>query len=267
MKQTMRCIAAGVLAVIGIVLGERLPLQAAGTGTLQVAYSCGSGIEGAEFSAVCVARGTVQQDRMVYTLKETYKGTGLDPQKLSFWSDKEAAERLLDCHRTRTGKASEKGTAAGIRKTTDADGKAYFTGCPAGIYLVWQSGAGGKSAAYETTGPLLVTIPANPAEERAEWSWDAVVYPKTSARPGPSQPSGSSAEKTTEASAVPEQGTAAVQPELLQQVQIPAERGAGTGDPAAAGGLLAAAVLSAAGLAGYCRLRSGRRRELFPRRP
>lgn len=267
MKQTMRCIAAGVLAVIGIVLGERLPLQAAGTGTLQVAYSCGSGIEGAEFSAVCVARGTVQQDRMVYTLKEAYKGTGLDPQKPSFWRDKEAADRLLDWHRTRTGKASEKGTAAGIRKTTDADGNAYFTGCPAGIYLVWQSGAGGKSAAYETTGLLLVTIPANPAEERAEWSWDAAVYPKTSARPGASQPVGSSTEKTTEAAAVPEQGTAAVEPEPLQQVQVLAERGAGTGDSAAAGGLLAAAILSAAGLAEYGRVRCGRKRESFPRRP
>ncbi len=272
MKQTMRCIAAGVLAVIGIMMGERLPLQAAGTGTLRVVYSCDSGrsgIEGAELSAVRVAKGTVEQGRMVYTMKEAYAGTGLDPQKPSFWKDKKAADKLLECHRAQTGKtsgadnaaASGKGAAAAVRRTTDAEGNAYFTGCPAGIYLVWQSGAAGKSAAYETAGPLLVTIPANPTDEKAEWSWDAVVYPKTSARTRTAETPGGSDGKTQGTYAESSESTAtestAAVPEL-QPVQISEERGAGTGDPAAAGGLLAAAVLSAAGLTVYCRQR-GRR--------
>ena len=241
MRQAAGRIAAGILTAICIWVGRNLSLLAAQTGVLQISYSCGetTPIEGAEFSAVCVADGTVQKGRMVYTLKKEYQTCGRNPQKPEFWEDKELPDVLLKCYQKSERDAAKK-------QRTDSSGNAYFTNCSAGIYLVWQSGSEKDSKEYDTAGPLLVTVPENASAKSGDWSWSTRAYPKTSAKP--------TAIETDAA----ESNTIAAAREITQVMnaehaapEISENRGDGTGDDFALYGFLAAAIFSAAGLAGY----------------
>ena len=179
MRKAAGRIAAGLLTAVLMLTGNGLSLQAARTGQIQVSYTCDSGktaIKGAEFSAVCVATGTIQKDRIVYTLQKDYEDSGLNPQKPEFWNNSKTAEKLMNCYE----KASHKGTMV---QTTDASGNAYFDGCGIGVYLVWQSGSEGDSKEYDTALPLVITVPSNRNADSTDWNWLSKVYPKTSKKP------------------------------------------------------------------------------------
>ncbi len=258
MRKVAGRIAAGLLTAALMLAGNSLPLQAARTGQIQVSYTCGSektAVKGAEFSAVCVATGEVQKDRIVYTLQKDYESSGLNPQKPEFWNNSKTAEQLMSCYE----KISRKETMV---QTTDAGGNAYFEGCGIGIYLVWQSGSEGDSKDYDTALPLVITVPSNRNGDSADWNWLSKVYPKTSKKPATILPADNKTKETEAVELVKvneskeEEVPAA---EVTETKKKSGQRGAGTGDESNLYLFLALILTSAAGLAGFFRV--GRRKK------
>lgn len=214
------------------------------TGNIQITYTCDSGktaVSGAEFSAVPVAYGEKKQEGWVFTLRQEYQNQpGIpDPGRPEFWNSTGLADRIFSCRKKRDGTAAETGV-------TDAEGRLSLTECPAGIYLVWQSGSTGESQNYETAQPFLISIPAREqrldsqknTKETAKENTESRAYPKTAKKPGEIWKTGSSVPtKLLEEEPEPDRIWTGLSP-----------RGQGTGDSSQAYLLLLISVLSMSGL-------------------
>lgn len=264
-KRILGRILAGAAAMAGIMLGYMLPVRAAGTGQVQVSYTCSSGsqaIQGAEFSLVCVADAKVTGTGAVYTLCADFEKCGLDPQKPSFWSGKDTASELLKWRNQR----ETRNLRAAQTQSTDAAGNAHFTGLKPGIYLVWQSGAD-KGNMYEISAPLIVAVPTfgeRDSQGNAAQEWHCIVFPKTTARPVQTVTVVEKLVETASTVISPQKETAQVLgvqvEDAEKEMAEPSERGGGTGDDGMLSLLLIGMLGSAAGLAGWL-LRLKRHRE------
>ena len=214
------------------------------TGNIQIIYTCDSGktaVSGAEFSAVPVAYGEKKKEGWIFTLRQEYQNQpGIpDPGRPEFWSSTGLADRIFSCRKKRDGAVPQTGV-------TDAEGKLSLTECPAGIYLVWQSGSTGESQNYETAQPFLISIPVREqwldsqknTKETAKENTESRACPKTAKKPGEIWKTGSS-----------------VPAKLLEEEPEPnriltglSPRGQGTGDSSQAYLLLLISVLSLSGL-------------------
>lgn len=225
-----------LLALCSAVSGIFLQVQAAESqrGRIEIVYRCGTegpGIQGAEFSAVQIADAEVNQEVAVYTLKQVYRDEDKslpDPMTPQFRENGKIAENLLSIYQ------SNQRTDAWIQKT-NSEGRAIFPDCPAGIYLIWQSGGDGESAGYETALPFLAELPFREAAEKS-WEWKRQVYPKTAEKPRSDVP------------LMKKEESPALAKEREEMVAERPERGQGTGDESGMWGYLLLAAGAAAGL-------------------
>ncbi len=213
-------------------MGERggiLQVQAAESrrGEITVVYVCGSAktpIPDAEFSIVPIADAKVEKESVTYTLKKEYldgEEKLPDPMTPQFRENENIAGDLLKAYE-KNGRKD-----AWIRKT-NSEGRAVFSDCPAGIYLIWQSGGDGASSGYETALPFLAELPFRDSAEKKR-VWERMVYPKTAARPGTGEEKEDLQEMTV--SVVPPAGSSDPEPEPIAGEKP--ERGQGTGDDSA----------------------------------
>lgn len=209
--------------------GGILQVQAAESrrGEITVVYVCGSAktpIPDAEFSIVPVADAKVEEESVTYTLKKEYldgEEKLPDPMTPQFRENENIAGDLLKVYE-KNGRRD-----AWIRRT-NSEGRAVFSDCPAGIYLIWQSGGDGASSGYETALPFLAELPFRDLAEKKR-VWERLVYPKTAARPGNGEEK-TGFQETTVSVAAPA-GPFDPEPEPIAGEKP--ERGQGTGDDSA----------------------------------
>ena len=235
MKRIGTAFSGMLLAVSMAVICGFLQVQAAESqrGRIEIVYLCGSGktgIQGAEFSAVQVADAKVSQGDIVYTLKTEYRDADKnlpDPMTPQFRENGNIAGELLDLYQ-KSGRND-----AWIQKT-NSEGKTVISDCPAGIYLIWQSGGNGESAGYETALPFLAELPFRESSEKS-WNWERQVYPKT-------------AEKAKNNVSLTQEAVPSVPSQKQEAVPERPERGQGTGDESGMWGYFLLSVGAVAGL-------------------
>ncbi len=216
-----------------------LQVQAAESrrGEITVVYACDGGktpVPDAEFSVVQIADAKVEKESVTYTLKKEYQDGEKelpDPMTPQFREDENIAEDLLQIYEKNGRKDAR------IRRTS-SEGRAVFSDCPAGIYLIWQSGEDGVSSGYETALPFLAELPFRESSEKNR-TWERTVYPKTAAKPR-------TEEKEKNTVLLQSAGPSDPEPEPITGEKP--ERGQGTGDESRMAWYLLLAAGAAAGL-------------------
>ena len=188
----------GITAVLFVVMSLIGSLQAHAAerdhGQIRIVYACDNGktrISGAWFSVLRVADvGGAKAEELrsgrisAAMLLEDYQKSG--------------ADRAWSCKTSLMGEAS-------------------FENCPAGIYLIWQSGGEEQSTMFETALPFLTELPFY-EEESDGWNWTPCVYPKTTRKP------------TEQEQNAPPDRQKPKEPQPVQEISALPERGQGTGD-------------------------------------
>ncbi|WP_460490492.1 SpaH/EbpB family LPXTG-anchored major pilin, partial [Corynebacterium nasicanis] len=87
-------------------------------------------------------------------------------------------------HSLTVAQAIARGLEAPISAVTNAQGEAYFTGLPVGLYYVVETPRHLDGYRYHTAAPFLLTLPTGDVDG-VTWDYDVVVVAKGSPEPTP----------------------------------------------------------------------------------
>lgn len=187
-------ITAVLLVVVSLIGGLQVHAAERDRGQIRIVYACDNGrtrISGAWFSVLKVAdTGEARAEEL--------RSGGISASRLLEDYQKSGAGNAWSCK-------------------TNSGGEATFENCPAGVYLIWQSGSEEQSTMFETALPFLTELPLY-EEESGRWNRTSCVYPKTTRKPA-----------EQEQNAPPDQQKPE-EPQPVQEISAPPERGQGTGD-------------------------------------
>ncbi len=127
-----------------------------------------NGIGGAVFSILRVA----EESAGGYSLISPLETFGKDFGERFGAEDPDLPGEMFQCLREKKEGGSEEKNVRALSRVTDSEGKAVFEGLEEGVYLIWESEAEGKAAAYQKADPILASVPAGGDE-------NVTVCPKT----------------------------------------------------------------------------------------
>lgn len=128
-------------------------------------------LHGAEFRVCRVSDLSVKYGSATYGLLADFSETGISLEGMTAAQSHDAAAKLYD--------VAKKKDLAMLKRTTDASGRALFTGLAPGMYLVVQPSPHKQNDRTYVSEPFLVSVPlAMPSGNGNEWQYSVTVCPK-----------------------------------------------------------------------------------------